>query len=101
VSEKWIHNPDGSIFASDGTIVAWARVDAECGRKGDYYECHRFQARAKLKIDPRRLNLILAAPQLLEALVLLLNDVGRASSLPGAVLARAAISRATGAEAGE
>lgn len=40
-------------------------------------------------------RLIAAAPDLLEALGLLLNDVGRASSLPGAVLARAAIKKAT------
>lgn len=39
--------------------------------------------------------LIAAAPELLEALQDLLNDVGRASSMLGAVKARAAIAKAT------
>lgn len=41
-------------------------------------------------------RLIAAAPELLEALYLLLNDVGRANSMLGAVKARAAIAKATG-----
>ena len=45
--------------------------------------------------DASNANLIAAAPDLLEALDELLNDVGRASSLRGAVKARAAIRKAT------
>lgn len=41
-------------------------------------------------------NLIAAAPDLYEALDSLLADVGRESSLPGAVKARAALSRVKG-----
>jgi len=41
-------------------------------------------------------RLIAAAPELLEALEWLLDDVGRASSMLGAVKARAAIAKATG-----
>ena len=42
-------------------------------------------------------RLIAAAPDLLAALDALLLDIGGASSLPGAVMARAAIAKATGA----
>lgn len=42
--------------------------------------------------------LLAAAPDLLEAAELLLSDVGAASSLPGAVKARAAIKKAKGQE---
>lgn len=45
----------------------------------------------------RDIPLVIAAPDLLEALDELLTDVGRASSMRGAVKARAAIARATGA----
>ena len=41
-------------------------------------------------------RLIAAAPELLEALGSMLEDVGRASSLPSAVKARAAIAKALG-----
>jgi hypothetical protein len=44
-------------------------------------------------------RLIAAAPELLEALQSLLDDVGRANSMLGAVKARAAISKATGESA--
>ena len=42
-------------------------------------------------------RLIAAAPELLAALKALLDDVGRANSMLGAVQARAAIAKATGA----
>jgi hypothetical protein len=52
------------------------------------------------EIDGRSFSnarLIAAAPDLLEALDLLLNDVGRGNSMLGAIKARAAIAKATGA----
>ena len=53
--------------------------------------------RRTIPLHEQRANarLIAAAPELLDALYALLQDVGRASSLPGAVMARAAIDKAT------
>jgi hypothetical protein len=84
----WKHQPDGSIYASDGTIVVYPRVEAECGRKGDYYECNRFMARARVRVDPRRLSVLLAAPDLLAALTQL-AFMARTSGTPTPELLRA------------
>jgi alkylhydroperoxidase family enzyme len=46
--------------------------------------------------DRANARLIAAAPEMLEALQDLLNDVGKASSMLGAVKARAAIAKARG-----
>jgi hypothetical protein len=53
------------------------------------------------KVDVEQWNanacLIAAAPDLLEALDEMLDDIGRANSMPSAIKARAAIAKATGA----
>ena len=51
---------------------------------------------ATKKVTKANARLIAAAPDLLEALNALLDDVGRANSMLGAIKARAAIAKATG-----
>lgn len=63
---------------------------------GQYEFCDAFADRDAAREMVRRLRFEISAKgDLLEAVELLLSDVGRDSSLPGAVKARAAIAKAT------
>lgn len=79
----WSHNVS-AVWAGEKMVAAVYGDDPDC--KHD----------ARMKANAR---LIAAAPELLDVLKAMLDDVGRASSLPSAVKARAVIAKATGEQA--
>ena len=72
----WSWDDSGSLRSADGLHVIYAYATAECGRKGDYYECgSSVSACAVLKVPPELRPILSAAPDMLAALkAMILND---------------------------
>ena len=90
------HTPGPWDFDLDPNGAFWVTVapvrdmqdPTTIARRGEWgHRCEESHANARL---------IASAPDMLAALISLLEDVGRANSMPGAVQARAAIAKATG-----